>query len=117
MSLVEPFFKVLSLYFAPGIRIQIRIKVKDRIWIQIRIKVKGRIRIRIKGTSRIRIHMKVSADPQHCTGVCPYCSHDTGVVRESFNNLLLTHADYYLPYLTYNPVITEFYALDNNTAQ
>jgi hypothetical protein len=46
-TVVEHFLKVWSLYLEPGIRIQIRIKVKGRIRIQIRIEVKGRIRIRI----------------------------------------------------------------------
>jgi hypothetical protein len=87
MSLVELFFKVLSFYLAPGIRIQIRIKVKGRIRIQIRInvkgrirsqlhiKVKGRIRICIKGTSRIRIRVvSVITNPRNYAKLGSYCA-------------------------------------------
>ncbi len=84
MSLVEHYFKVSSLYLAPGIRIQIRIKVRGRIRIQILIKVKGRIRIRIQGTSRIRIRIKVMAIHNTAWGFVHIAHLSQGVASGSF---------------------------------
>jgi hypothetical protein len=52
MSLLDHFFKVLSLYLEARIRIRIRIKVKSRVRIRIRIKVTNRILIR--GSASLR---------------------------------------------------------------
>jgi hypothetical protein len=88
MSLVEHFFKVLSLFLEPGIRIQIRIKVK------------GRIRIRIKEISRIRIRIKVYADPTTLHwGLSILLTCRRGWLADLFTHLLATHADYNLPYI------------------
>jgi hypothetical protein len=59
MSLFEPFFNVLSLFFKARIRIRIRRKVKGRILIRIKVPSRFRIWILMKVLSRIRIRIGI----------------------------------------------------------